>query len=120
MLHGHNSGYTLMIFKFSAIRKAKRFIKMILIVFLKKNLIQSNWGILGSKITHNSGSALSIFLKFCTMKGTKRCMGIIIFFFFKKILCGHWAIFSPEMMHSHNSGFAQTILFFCKMNNFAE
>ena len=56
------------------------YIKIILMVFPKKIIIQGIWAILGC---HNSRSALTIYLKFCTMKGAKKYMKIILVVFQK-------------------------------------
>ena len=54
-------GFTVRIFQ-----RAKRYMEIILMFFLKKILIKGKWAILGPKMSHahNFGSALRIFLKF--------------------------------------------------------
>ena len=77
MGYADNFGYALKIFlKFCTVKGVKRYMEIILTVFLKKNLIWGKLAILGLKMAHphNSGSTLRIFLKFCTMKGAKRHM----------------------------------------------
>lgn len=53
------------LFKFYIMESAKRYIKILLMVFPKKSLLWSNWIIFGSKIMHpyNSGLAGTIFGK---------------------------------------------------------
>ena len=69
----HNFGSALKIFcKFSTMKGTKRYMEIILMVFLKKKIVICGKGtILGLKMSraHNFRSALRIFLKFCTMEG---------------------------------------------------
>ena len=52
IMHAHNPGFTSRIsLKFATI-KAKSHIKVILVFFLKKNHIQSNWDLLDPKMLH--------------------------------------------------------------------
>ena len=62
--------------------------KVIMMVFTKKNFVQDKWVILGLKMAHphNSGWALRNFLKFCTMKGANRYMEILLVFFREKFI----------------------------------
>ena len=82
-----NSGSALRIFlKFCIVTGAKRFIEIILMVFILKNIIWGKSAILGLKMTCpcNLGSAQRMFLKFCTTKGTKGNIEIILMVFLKK------------------------------------
>ena len=79
-----NPGSILRIFlKFCTMKKAKKNMELILMVFLKKKksqLGQMDYFDLKMTCSHNSGSTLKIFLKFCKMKGVKRYMKISLMF----------------------------------------
>ena len=69
MAHSHNSGSTVRIFlKFCIMKGVDRQMKIILIIFSKKNFVWDKWTILGPKMVHPliSGSTVRFFLKFCT------------------------------------------------------
>ena len=66
----------------------KRYMDIILMVFLKKILIYSKWAVVTIERGFNSGSTLRIFLKFCTMKGAQRYMELILMVFQKKFSFG--------------------------------
>ena len=65
---------------------AKRYMKIILMVFLKKISFGANGLFWTPKMVHhNSGSTPRTFLKFCTMKGAQRYMEIILMVFLKTL-----------------------------------
>ena len=78
-------------------KRANREMKLILVVFAKKNFVQGKWAILGPKMAHphNSELALRIFFKFCTMKGADRYMKILLAVFRGKNHLGQFGLFRP-------------------------
>ena len=84
MTHPWNSGSALRIFfQFLIVKETKRYIKVIFMFFWEKNLIQSNWVILGPKMMspQNYRSALIIFFKISTIKEAKSHVKIILIIF---------------------------------------
>ena len=72
---------------FCTIKEAKRYMKIISMVFVKKKVLLGKWVILDPKIMrrHNSGSALTMFLKFYLVKRVKRYVKIISMVFLKNL-----------------------------------
>ena len=72
---------------FCTIKGAKRYMKIISMVFVKKMVLLGKWVILDPKIMHrhNSGSALTMFLKFYLVKKVKRYVKIISVVFVKNL-----------------------------------
>ena len=101
MVHPHDSGSTLRIFKILYTGKGQELDESNITGFYQKKF---SWKmvILGPKMghPHNSGSALRLFFKFCTMKEADKYMKILSVVFFRKnfisgnlIFFGHFLLF---------------------------
>ena len=97
------NGWTIKIFLIvSTIKRAKRFMETISMVYLKKvsSAQISHFEFLGPKMRcrHNSGWTFTVFFKVCKMKRIKRYIKIISMVFLKKKYLWHnWAVVGSKM-----------------------
>ena len=94
---------------------AIRQMRLILIIFKKKNKIEQTDHFGPKNGASSSGSAVRIFLNFAQLKvavGKSNNNGL----YRKNSVQDKWAILGPKMAHPHNSGLAQRIVLkFCRM-----
>ena len=79
-------------------RGAKKYKKIILVVFIQKCLGGSKWATLGAKMVHryNSGSTIKIVFKFFTVKRARKYVTITLMI--SNLFGATVSLFGPEMM----------------------